>query len=163
MFFFWQLCWFAEHGYFRVRWLTTEWLGVVQRKDWVNTRLVDRLIVESIPGKSIVSWLSQYQVSWSYHCWVNTTCISSSFSDKTDHKQYYLVYEKNYKSSSNLELLVCVNMRAERLAVIYFDAVHRCSTHKNIIIFQGTKLGIFAYWAFCNPFDAVHIYIQNKQ
>ena len=51
-FFFWQLCWFAEHGYFRVRWLTTVWLGVVQRKDWVNTRLVDRLIDKLIPGTS---------------------------------------------------------------------------------------------------------------
>ena len=48
-------------------------------------------------------------------------------------------------------------------AVIYFDAVHRCSTDRNVHIStdefrkKETKWGIFAYWVSRNPFDAVHI------
>ena len=132
--FFWQLCWFAEHGYFRVRWLTTEWLGVAQRKDWVNTRLVDRLMVESIPGTS--------------HHHFRTKLITSSIT-------LFMLRTTN-QAAIWKHLFVSICDRKD-WAVIYFDAVHRCSTHKNIIIFQETKLGIFAYWAFRNPFDAVHI------
>ena len=48
-------------------------------------------------------------------------------------------------------------------AVIYFDAVHRCSTDRNVHISidefrkKETKWEIFACWASRNPFDAVHI------
>ena len=117
-----------------MRWLTTAWLGVAQRKDWVNTRLVDRLIVESIPGTS--------------HHHFRTKLITSSIT-------LFMLRTTN-QAAIWKHLFVSICDRKD-WAVIYFDAVHRCSTHKNIIIFQETKLGIFAYWAFRNPFDAVHI------
>lgn len=88
-----------------------------------------------VTWSSAAKRLSQYQVSWSSHCWVNTRYIS--FSDKTNHEQHYLVYVKTYKSSSNMEHVVCVNMREERLGCnLYFDAVHRCSTDRNVSYFN---------------------------